>query len=112
MKQQNGVLITIAGILSIGLLIVGLLSAQDLFPSSLMKQQDGLTDPDFFAAPSISKEMLLLLLAVGIAGVLGMSRRKKKKGVNTGANASESNRSCNLQNASVDKRKQSATDSL
>ncbi len=98
MKSKNGPLFAVAGILSIGLLIFGLLFTQAPSPSSPMDEQD----PDFLVAASISKETLLLLLAVGIAGVLGMSRRKKdNKSVTL---RSKSNRSSDPENAGVDQR--------
>ena len=42
-----------------------------------------------YASASISKETILLLLAVGVIGALGVSRQKKDSGSNANRNATD-----------------------
>lgn len=87
MKNKAATLWMATVILTIGLIIVGLLVIQDPMLSSSRGLQDGVNDPDLWEAASISKETLLLLLAIGIAGVLGLSR--KSKGIKKGTQQSK-----------------------
>ena len=67
-----------AAVIGIGLLVFGLLSTQSTMPSSTDDTQEPLNNRNWWTAAPISKETLLLLLAVGIASVLGISRKKRK----------------------------------
>ena len=77
MKQKTTILLAVAGLIGIGLLVFGLHTTEATTPLSSTGSQENRHDSEYVAAASISKETLLVLLAVGIAGVLGMSRRKK-----------------------------------
>ena len=77
MNHKNTIVLVAAGVISIGLLVYGLITTEATRPLSSAGSQENRHDLEYVAAASISKETLLLLLAVGIAGVLGMSRRKK-----------------------------------
>jgi hypothetical protein len=90
LKNKNATVLVVTGILIIGLLIFGLLSTQDTAPLSPADQHDSMQEnTHLWMNASISKGTLLLLLAVGIAGVLGVSR--KKKDIKNSAKRSESN---------------------
>ena len=78
MKLKTTILLAAAGVISIGLLVFGLITTEVTTPLVSAEPQKNRHESDYWAAASISKETLLALLAVGIAGVLGMSRRRKK----------------------------------
>jgi len=76
-KNKNTTLWLATGIITIGLLIVALLVIRRpafIFPAGLL---GSIKEADAWLEATISKEALLLLLAVGIAGVLGLSRKNK-----------------------------------
>ena len=77
MNYKNTILLAVAGVISIGLLVYELITTEATTPLLSAGSKQNLHDSDYWAAASISKETLLVLLAVGIAGVLGMSRKKK-----------------------------------
>ena len=92
MNHKNTIfLLKTAGVIGIGLLGFGLLTTEAATPLLSAGSQKSTNNSDIWAAALISKETLLLLLAVGIAGVLGMSR--KKKNVKNQVTGAESNRS-------------------
>jgi hypothetical protein len=89
-KNKNASILLVAGILIFGPLIFGLFSARDTSLLSPADQQESMHENTHLWTASISIETLLFLLAVGIAGVLGVSR--KKKDTNNNTEGSESKR--------------------
>ena len=77
MKNKNAALWVASGILTICLLILGLIVAWGPTFSLPTGLQDSVKDTEVYVAATISKETLLLLLAAGVAGVLGLSRKRK-----------------------------------
>ena len=78
MNYKNTIIVTAAGLISIVFLVFGLFSNQGTMPSSTNDTQESPNNRNWWTAAPISTETLLVLLAVGIAGALGISRRKKK----------------------------------
>ena len=75
-KDITAFLVTPTGILIFGFLMSGICIGAEP-PLSYTIQNDNSYGSVTWAAISISKETLLLLLAVGIAGALGFMRKKK-----------------------------------
>ena len=80
MKIKSFSLCAIIGVIIIGLMILFILSRPDDSEVSQLINQNQLSVPESYAAASISKGTILLLLAVGVIGVLGVSRKKKDSG--------------------------------
>ena len=90
MKITNFKLITLIGVLLTGLMILLLLHGDDRYPSSRLSHQDQIWVPDRYVAASLSEGTILLLLAVGVIGALGISRIKKGIGNPAQRNATDS----------------------
>ena len=75
-KDITASLLTPTGILIFGFLMSGIFIGAEP-PLSYTIQDDNSYGSETRAAIYISKETLLLLLAVGIAGALGIQRKKK-----------------------------------
>ncbi len=90
MKITNFKLITLIGVLLTGLLILLLFHGDDRDPSSRLSHQDQIWVPDRYVAASLSEGTILLLLAVGVIGALGISRIKKGIGSPAQRNATDS----------------------
>ncbi len=90
MKITNFKLITLIGVLLTGLLILLLFHGDDRDPSSRLSHQDQIWVPDRYVTASLSEVTILLLLAVGVVGVLGISRIKKGIGSPAQRNATDS----------------------
>jgi hypothetical protein len=90
MKITNFKLITIIGVLLTGLLILLLLHGDDRYPSSRLSHHDQAWVPDRYVAASLSEGTILLLLAAGVIGALGISRLKKGIGSPAQRNATDS----------------------
>jgi hypothetical protein len=87
MKNKTATLWVTTGIITIGLLILALFGMRGQTFCVSTAPQDFIEDTDVWVAASISKETLLLLLAIGIAGALGLSR--KRKGIEKGTQQSQ-----------------------
>lgn len=80
MKIKSFSLCAIIGVVITGLMILLIFSRPDESEISQLNKQNQISFPETYAAASISKGTILLLLAVGVIGVLGVSRKKKNSG--------------------------------
>ena len=77
MKNKRIVIITSISLVITGLLIFVFIFEHKNSTSSQMNAASPLAIPDSYRAASISKGTIFILLAVGVIGVLGVSRKKK-----------------------------------
>ena len=104
MKITKPLFVSLISILLLsGLVIAGLISVQDKEEFSMLINQSPLQVPESYDDASLSIETVLLLLAVGIIGWMGISR--KRKGLENPAQNNWTNREYKLQNLNGDKRK-------
>ena len=80
MKIKNLIFILLIGTLLSGLVTAGFISVHDKEEVSEKINQNQFQIPESYNAASVSKGTILLLLAVGVIGVLGISRKKKDIG--------------------------------
>ena len=90
MKIKNLIILVLTGVILSGLTIIVLTSVSDKRETTRLFDHDRVKVPDTHSAASISKGTVFLLLAVGVIGVLGVSR--KKKGVADSNSKKESDR--------------------
>ena len=96
MKIKNLIFFLFIGILLSGLAIAVFITVHDKEEISKQINQKLFPVPESYNAASVSKGAVLLLLAVGVIGVLGISRKRKELGIP--AQRNETNREPNLQN--------------
>ena len=96
MKIRNLIFFLLISILLSGSVIAGFISVHDKEEISMPINQSPLQVPESYNAASVSKGTVLLLLAVGVIGVLGISRKRKE--LRIPAQRNETNREPNLQN--------------
>lgn len=77
MSNKNLKFPALIGIILIGLLVFIFFYGHDKPRSPESSNKDQISVPNRSEAASISKGTILLLLAVGVIGVLGVSRKKK-----------------------------------
>ena len=77
MKIRNLTFILMIGVIFSGLMAAGYVSVHDKEETSRLKIQNQAQTSESYATTSISKSTILLLLAVGVVGALGVSRKKK-----------------------------------
>ena len=80
MKIKNLIFILLIGTLLSGLVTAGFISVHDKEEVSEKINQNQFQIPENYNAASVSKGAILLLLAVGVIGVLGISRKKRELG--------------------------------
>jgi hypothetical protein len=90
MKITNFRLFALIGVLIAGLMILAILLRADESAISRLNNQHQISVPESYTAASLSKETILLLLAVGVIGALGISRTKKGIGKPAQRNAIDS----------------------
>lgn len=100
-KIKNLIFFLLISILLSGLVIAGFISVHDKEEISMPINQSPLQFPESYKAASNSKGAVLLLLAIGVIGVLGIRRKKEELG--NPAQRNELNREPNLQNMNEDK---------
>jgi hypothetical protein len=76
MKITNLTFILLLGVILSGLTVAGYVSVHDEKETSRLGTQNQAQATENYTAASISKGTILFLLAVGIIGVLGVSRKK------------------------------------
>jgi hypothetical protein len=103
MKITNFKLITLIGVLLTGLLILLLFHGDDRDPSSRLSHHDQIRVPDRYVAASLSEGTILLLLAAGVIGALGISRLKK--GLRSPAQRSATDSASGDENVNEDRQK-------
>jgi hypothetical protein len=101
MKIKNLIFYLFISILLSGLAIAVFTTVYDKNEISKQINQKLFQVPESYNAASVSKGTILLLLAVGVIGVLGISRKKKELG--NPAQRSEANREPDHQNLNEDK---------
>ena len=89
MKIKTFIFITLIGIILSGLSAIMLMSVFDKKENAGLVDQDPLQVPKAYNAASMSKGTILMLLAVGIVGALGISRTKKNSKESAQRNASQ-----------------------
>ena len=78
MKITNLIIFSLTSIILSGLTVIAIVSVFDKKEETArLFEQDRINVPETYTAASISKETMLLLLAVGIIGALGVSRKRK-----------------------------------
>jgi F0F1-type ATP synthase assembly protein I len=101
MKIKNLIFFLLIGTLLSGLVTAGFISVHDKEEVSEKIKQNQFQIPENYNAASVSKGAILLLLAVGLIGVLGISRKKKEIG--NPAQRNEADREPDHQNLNEDK---------
>jgi len=96
MKIKNLILFGLTSLILSGLTTIVLVSVFDKEETTRLFDQNQVKVPETYTAASISKGTILLLLAVGVIGVLGVSRKKKE--ILNPAQKNETNRAPNHQN--------------
>jgi hypothetical protein len=102
MKIKNLIFFLLIGTLLSGLVTAGFISVHDKEEVSEQIKQNQLQIPESYHAASVSKGTILLLLAVGVIGVLGISRKKRELG--GPAHRNGTNREADHQNPSNQKK--------
>ena len=103
MKINNLTFILLLGVILSGLMIAGYVSVQDKEETFRLGSQNQSQTSEHYAAASISKGTVLLLLAVGVIGALGVSRTKNSTGSPAQRNAIHSASGC--ENANEERQK-------
>jgi hypothetical protein len=103
MKISNFTFILLLGVILLGLMAAGYVSVHDMEETSKLGSQHNARTSEGYAAASISKGTILLLLVVGVIGALGVSRKKKDSGGSDQKNETPSTPS--QQNLDVGKQK-------
>ena len=80
MKIKNFIFFGLLSVILSGLFVFISISITNYKEISIQINQNQIYLPNSYQAASISKRTILLLLAAGIIGVLGISRRKKNIG--------------------------------
>ena len=89
MKIKTFIFFTLIGIILSGLTVIMLMPVFDKKENTGLIDQDQLQGPQNYAVASMSKGTILMLLAVGIVGALGISRTKKNSKESAQRNASQ-----------------------
>ena len=89
MKIKTFIFITLIGIILSGLSTIMLMPVFDKKENTGLIDQEPLQVPQTYTAASMSKGTILMLLAVGIVGALGVSRTKKNIKESVQRNASQ-----------------------
>jgi hypothetical protein len=101
MKIKNLIFFLLISTLLSGLVTAGFISVRDKEGISKQTNQIPYQVPESYNVASVSKGTVLLLLAVGLIGVLGISRKKKELG--DPAQRNETNRERDNHNLNEDK---------
>ena len=80
MKIKNLIFSVFLSVILLGLIGIGFISVMKNKEASIKIDQNQIHIPNSYKAASISKGTIFLLLAVGVIGVLGISRKKKEIG--------------------------------
>jgi hypothetical protein len=101
MKIKNLIFFLLIGAILSGLVTAGFISVHDKEAISQQINQNQFQVPESYDAASFSKGTILLLLAVGLIGVLGISRRKREHG--SPAQRNGTNKEADYQNLNEEK---------
>ena len=77
MKIKNLIFFALTSVILSGLTTIVFISVSDKEETTMLFDQNQVIIPDTHSAASISKGTILLLLAVGVIGFLGVNRKKK-----------------------------------
>lgn len=77
MKISKLIFFALTSVILSGLTAIAIVSIFDKQETARMFEQERINVPETYSTASISKGALLLLLAVGIIGALGVSRKRK-----------------------------------
>lgn len=103
MKINNLTFILLLVVILSGLTIAGYVSVHDEAGAPGSGSQNQTQTSEIYASASIPKGTMLLLLAVGVIGALGVSRTKR--GIISPAQGSTSNRASGYENPDKDRQK-------
>jgi len=78
MKIKKFTYLLLLSVILSGLMAAGYVSTHDKKESSKLENQNQATASESYTAASISKGTILFLLAVGVIGFLGVSRKRKE----------------------------------
>ena len=101
MKIKNLIFFLLIGAILSGLVTAGFISVHDKAEVSEQINQNQFQVPESYNVASVSKGTILLLLAVGVIGVLGISRKKRE--IESPAQRNGTNREDDHQNLNDDK---------
>ena len=101
MKIKKLTYVLLLSVILSGLITAGYISIHDKKDSSRLGNQSQAATSESYAAASISKGTILFLLAVGVIGFLGVSRKRKGSVDNDQKNAT--NRAPSSQNLNAGK---------
>jgi len=102
MKNKYLTFFALIGLMLTGLLALAFISFHDNRELSQLKNQSQVSDPDGYTVASISKGTILLLLAGGVIGFLGVCRRKK----NTDSRAQNNEKNTEIDDRDLNEDKQ------
>jgi len=77
MKIKNLIFLALTSVILSGLTTIVFITVLDTKETIRLFDQNQVKVPETYTAASISKGTILLLLAVGVIGALGVSRKKK-----------------------------------
>jgi hypothetical protein len=105
MKIKTFIFIALIGIILSGLTTIMFMSVFDKKETVRLIDQDQLQVPQTYAAASMSKGTVLMLLAVGIVGALGVSRTRKGNSNGSSAHRNKANGASDYQKANENREK-------
>ena len=103
MKIKPFIFIVLIGVILSGLATIKFMSVFDRKENTGLANEDQLKVPQAYTAASMSKGTILMLLAVGIVGALGVSR--KRNGNTSPAQRNKTNGASDYQNVSENRQK-------
>ena len=86
MKIKNLISFALTSVILSGLTTMVFISVLDKEETTRLFDQNQVNVPETYSAASISEGTILLLLAVGVIGALGVSRQKKSTGGDSHSN--------------------------
>ena len=105
MKIKTFIFIVLMGVILSGSATIMFVSVFDRKENTALANEDQLQIPQTYTAASMSKGTVLMLLAVGIVGALGVSRTKKENGNGSSAHRNKANGASDYQQANENRPK-------
>ena len=89
MKIKNFIFFVLISVILSGLTTIVFISVLDKEETTRLFDQNQVDVPENYSAASISEGTILLLLAVGVIGAVGVSRQKKSTGGDSHSNLND-----------------------
>ena len=105
MKIKPFIFVVLIGIILSGLATIMFMSVFDGKENTALANEDQLQVAQTYTAASMSKGTVLMLLAVGIVGALGVSRTRKGNGNGSAAHRNNANGATDYQKANENRQK-------